>query len=173
MEWAIHPWETFLVTGDGGRQTQKLEIADPVVLGTSDIRCNSSSDLFLAQTDHLTWSLLIRLSVTISSIPIWQITSTHGYVFRFLGSILSCLSGKDPNAQEALHLVFIPEQEATEYYRLRLAACWTEAHRVLKDGGLLAFTFHHSEDAQWAVVLSSLFESGFILSRPILSPVTR
>lgn len=42
---------------------------------------------------------------------------------------------------------------------------------MLKVAGLLAFTFHHSEDAQWAVVLSSLFESGFILEQtyPIAS----
>ena len=31
-----------------------------------------------------------------------------------------------------------------------------------KDGGLLAFTFHHSEDSQWAIVLLSLFDAGFI-----------
>ena len=52
-----------------------------------------------------------------------------------------------------------------------LTACWAEACRVLKDGGLLAFTFHHSEDAQWAIVLESLFEAGFILEQtfPIAS----
>lgn len=65
----------------------------------------------------------------------------------------------------------LPEEEANDYYRVRLTACWTEAFRVLKDGGLLAFTFHHSEDSQWAVVLASLFESGFLLEQtyPIAS----
>ncbi len=52
-----------------------------------------------------------------------------------------------------------------------LTACWIEAHRVLKDGGLLAFTFHHSEDEQWAIVLLSLFDADFILEQtfPIAS----
>jgi putative DNA methylase len=42
---------------------------------------------------------------------------------------------------------------------------------VLKDGGLLAFTFHHSEDSQWAIVLESLFDAGFLLEQtfPIAS----
>ena len=42
---------------------------------------------------------------------------------------------------------------------------------MLKDGGLLAFTFHHSEESQWAIVLESLFEAGFILEQtfPIAS----
>ena len=78
---------------------------------------------------------------------------------------------KTPNAQEALAPRLLPEEQANEYYRVRLTACWAEAYRVLKDGGLLAFTFHHSEDSQWAIVLQSLFESGFFLEQtyPIAS----
>jgi hypothetical protein len=78
---------------------------------------------------------------------------------------------KTPNAQEALAPRLLPEEQANEYYRVRLTACWAEAYRVLKDGGLLAFTFHHSEDSQWALVLQSLFESGFFLEQtyPITS----
>jgi len=72
---------------------------------------------------------------------------------------------KTPNAQEALAPRLLPEDEANEHYKIRLSACWAEAHRVLKDGGLMAFTFHHSEDAQWAVVLESLFDAGFILEQ--------
>ena len=65
----------------------------------------------------------------------------------------------------------LPEDEANEYYKVRLTACWAEACRVLKDGGLLAFTFHHSEESQWAIVLESLFEAGFLLEQtfPIAS----
>lgn len=42
---------------------------------------------------------------------------------------------------------------------------------MLKDGGLLAFTFHHSDDSQWVIVLESLFEAGFFLEQayPITS----
>ena len=35
---------------------------------------------------------------------------------------------------------------------------------MLKAGGLLAFTFHHSEDAPWVDVLESLFNAGYILT---------
>lgn len=49
------------------------------------------------------------------------------------------------------------------FYRQILTASWKEAHRVLKSGGLLAFTFHHSEDAPWIDVLESLFDAGFYL----------
>ncbi|MDD3269497.1 MAG: hypothetical protein PHX14_09265, partial [Syntrophomonadaceae bacterium] len=56
----------------------------------------------------------------------------------------------------------LPEP-ATEFYEHSLTACWQEAYRVLKPGGMLAFTFHHSDPRQWEPVLHSLFEAGFVL----------
>lgn len=52
---------------------------------------------------------------------------------------------------------------ADQFYQQTLTACWQEVFRVLKPGGLLAFTFHHSEDEPWINVLESLFDAGFIL----------
>lgn len=46
----------------------------------------------------------------------------------------------------------------------RLAAVWREAHRVLKDDGLLAFTYHHSRSEGWRCVLQALMEAGFGIS---------
>ena len=61
------------------------------------------------------------------------------------------------------------------YYQRLLTACWAEAHRALKPGGMLAFTFHHSEDAPWVSVLESLFDAGFYLEAtyPIRSDETK
>jgi SAM-dependent methyltransferase len=74
----------------------------------------------------------------------------------------------DPNP------LYRPEP-ATEFYENTLTACWMEANRVLKPGGLLAFTFHHNDDRQWEAVLRSLFEAGFILvaTYPIRSDETK
>lgn len=46
----------------------------------------------------------------------------------------------------------------------RLAAVWREAHRVLKDDGLLVFTYHHSRPEGWRCVLKALMEAGFGIS---------
>lgn len=46
----------------------------------------------------------------------------------------------------------------------RLAAVWSESHRVLKDEGVLAFTYHHSRSEGWSSVLSALMKSGFRIS---------
>jgi putative DNA methylase len=43
----------------------------------------------------------------------------------------------------------------------RLASVWEETHRVLKDDGLLAFTYHHSRPEGWRCVLQALMQAGF------------
>ena len=43
----------------------------------------------------------------------------------------------------------------------RLGGVWAEAHRVLKDKGLLAFTYHHSRSEGWSSVLSAVMHAGF------------
>ena len=46
----------------------------------------------------------------------------------------------------------------------RLGAVWAEAHRVLKDQGVLAFTYHHSRAEGWSSVLKALMSSGFCIT---------
>lgn len=46
----------------------------------------------------------------------------------------------------------------------RLAAVWGEARRVLKDDGVLAFTYHHSRPEGWHSVLQAIMTSGFIIT---------
>ena len=43
----------------------------------------------------------------------------------------------------------------------RLLGVWAEAYRVLKDDGILAFTYHHSRREGWYAVLKALIASGF------------
>lgn len=66
-------------------------------------------------------------------------------------------------------------EDPDAFYQRLLTQCWKEAHRILKPGGMLAFTFHHSEDDPWVDVLESLFEAGFYLEQayPIRSDETK
>ena len=43
----------------------------------------------------------------------------------------------------------------------RLSSVWAEAHRVLVDDGVLAFTYHHSRNEGWYSVLHALMQAGF------------
>ncbi len=45
----------------------------------------------------------------------------------------------------------------------RLTAVWTECARVLKDDGLLVFTYHHSRAEGWSSILRALMNAGFVI----------
>jgi len=42
-----------------------------------------------------------------------------------------------------------------------LMQVFRESYRVLKDDGILAFTFHHAEDSAWQALLDAVLEAGF------------
>jgi putative DNA methylase len=70
---------------------------------------------------------------------------------------------------------FREPEDPDGFYQRLLTQCWREAHRVLKPSGILAFTFHHSEDEPWVAVLESLFDAGYYLEAtyPIRSDETK
>jgi len=80
-----------------------------------------------------------------------------------------------PKSMEAVSNKAREPEDPDGFYQRLLTACWREAYRVLKPGGVLAFTFHHSEDAPWVSVLESLFDAGFYLEAtyPIRSDETK
>jgi adenine-specific DNA methylase len=84
------------------------------------------------------------------------------------------LSGDDAIQERDPNPLYRPEP-ASDFYRQTLTACWAEAGRLLKAGGLMAFTFHHSADAPWVDVLEALFNAGYLLvaTYPIRSDETK
>jgi adenine-specific DNA methylase len=66
------------------------------------------------------------------------------------------LQEDDPNP-------FYRPEPSSYFYSQTLSACWAEAGRLLKDEGIMAFTFHHNEDYAWIDILKALFEAGYLL----------
>ncbi|MDD2316833.1 MAG: hypothetical protein PHD57_05745 [Desulfobacterales bacterium] len=84
------------------------------------------------------------------------------------------LSGDDALAEKEPNPLFRP-QPSSDFYCQTLSACWAEAGRRLKDGGIMAFTFHHNEDQAWIDILKALFDAGYVLvaTYPIRSDETK
>jgi len=171
LQWCRTPWEVAPPSYREETSESKVILEDGVLPG-ADLHCGSASDLavYISRSfdlvitdppfgDNIFYSDLSNFFYAWLRVPLRR---DHPDLFEPL---------QTPNAQEALAPRLLAEEEANNYYKVRLTACWAEAGRVLKDGGLLAFTFHHSEDAQWAIVLESLFDAGFLLEQtfPIAS----
>jgi SAM-dependent methyltransferase len=51
------------------------------------------------------------------------------------------------------------------FFRKGLLRSFQECHRVLKDDGVLVFTFHHEAPRAWAAVLDAVLQAGFDIRR--------
>lgn len=56
------------------------------------------------------------------------------------------------------------QNEDVALFSQRLTAVWREAARVLKDHGLLVFTYHHSRPEGWSSILEALLAAGFTIT---------
>ena len=55
------------------------------------------------------------------------------------------------------------QQSEADIFTNRLGAVWRECRRVLRDDGLLIFTYHHSRPEGWRCVLHALADAGFLI----------
>ena len=59
-------------------------------------------------------------------------------------------------------------------FALKLCAVFTECGRILKDDGLLVFTYHHSRKEGWSSLVSAIYGAGFTVvnAHPVRSEMT-
>ena len=185
LEWQQDPWELVSVADLAGVDTaladklkgksEKTRPQDPV-LRNGHISCRSSSDL--AKLDDSS------LDLVITDPPFGGLLHYAELADFFYVWLRLALKDEYPDIFAAEYTPKVLEavanrarhgEEADTFYQKLLTECWREAHRTLKPAGILAFTFHHSEDEPWVAVLESLFEAGFYLEAayPIRSDETK
>lgn len=162
-----------LGTALSGKST-KIVIGDKI--GPVDNYCSSSTDLSfysdksfdLVITDP-PFGGLLHYSELADFFYVWlRLVLKDFYPSQFTAEYT-------PKSLEAVANRAREPDDADAFYQRVLTQCWREAHRILKPGGLMAFTFHHSEDEPWVAVLESLFDAGFYLEAtyPIRSDETK
>ena len=182
--WASSPWETVansFLQRIGSHASQlcsgKSEKAfpnDPV--GRATISCGSSTELERIED--------MSVDLVITDPPFGSLIHYSDLADFFYAWLRLPLKEKYPDIFEAQHSPKSIEvvankglepEDADGFYQRLLTQCWSEAYRILKPGGILAFTFHHSEDDPWVAVLESLFDAGFYLEAtyPIRSDETK
>lgn len=183
-EWASSPWETVsaeylrrnmpsVADGITGK-SEKVFPGDPL-LG-AEAYCGSSTDLTQIAAASLDLVItdppfggLLHYSELSDFFYVWLRLALKGKYPAYFGAEYT------PKSLEAVANRAREPEDPDGFYQRLLTQCWREAHRVLKPSGILAFTFHHSEDEPWVAVLESLFDAGFYLEAtyPIRSDETK
>ncbi len=184
ITWRDSPWE--IVALDNLAKTnanlavqlsgksEKANPGDPI--GEADIFCGSSTDL--ARLPDASIDLVIT-DPPFGGLLHYSELSDFFYVWLrlVLKSKYPDIFGAEytPKAMEVVANRAREPEDADGFYQRLLTQCWREAHRILKPSGILAFTFHHSEDDPWVAVLESLFDAGYYLEAtyPIRSDETK
>ena len=75
---------------------------------------------------------------------------------------------KPTQASTTRHPSEVQDTDANRF-AAKLQAVFQECHRVLKDDGLLVFSYHHSRSDGWSALASAILDAGFVVvnSHPV------
>lgn len=185
-EWANNPWELVsnefigrinnAISSQLSGKSDKVKTGDKVLPAT--IRQGSSTDLDWVETSSID---LVITDPPFGGLLHYSELSDFFYAWLHLAlqerypQIYPPDKADTPKSLEAVANKAREPEDADGFYQRVLTQCWREAHRILKPGGIMAFTFHHSEDEPWVAVLEALFDAGFYLEAtyPIRSDETK
>ena len=179
LDWSSDPWD--LVYGKSidnvsiSSKTFKLRVGDSPIAPAS-LECCSASNC--SHLDSGSCDLVITDPPFGGLLHYSELSDFYYAWIRPLGKSVygDVFDPKyTPKVLEAVSNRARHPDDADGFYQKLLTGCWKEANRILKPGGILAFTFHHSEDKPWIAVLESLFQAGFYLEAayPIRSDETK
>jgi len=185
ISWSKKPWEAVSkvslsaqspqVAEEFSGKSEKVFCLDPLDR-EPPVECKSSTDLGeIADGDYdlvITdppFGGLLHYSELADFFYVWlRLVLKDKYPEKFS-------SEYTPKALECVANKARQPEDPNGFYKRLLTQCWSEANRILKNDGILAFTFHHSLDEPWVDVLESLFDADFYLEQtyPIRSDETK
>ena len=174
IDWSENPWELvskdYIINSvdsslkDGIKSKSMKVYPEDSLKKVDNLTCGSSSELTQLEDNYL--------DLIITDPPFGDNVQYAELADFFYVWLRLVLKNKYPNIYSAEYTPKTLEAVSNRarhsknpdgFYKKMLTECWKEANRTLKPAGILAFTFHHSEDEPWIAVLESLFEAGFYL----------
>jgi adenine-specific DNA methylase len=175
--YCLNPFERVLKKSDGKQLTMKKVFTHDRIeawlvdsfdqlrhgKGNALLRCQSSTDLsFLSDKS---------VDAVITDPPYFDNVVYSGVAdlfYSWLKGILSkdyeCFRKLQSPREEEIVVNPKVEVKSEKAYLEGLSQVFRECRRVLKDDGLLAFTFHHTKARAWFTVLKAVLDSGFSIT---------
>ena len=182
IEWGKNPYELVSpqsvsrVRSDGVEKSSSEKVFPGDAVVDVEVHQGSSTDLSQLESGSLDLVItdppfggLLHYSELSDFFYVWLRLALQNKYPAIFGSEYT------PKSLEAVANRAREPEDPDGFYQRLLTQCWREAHRLLKPGGILAFTFHHSADEPWVAVLESLFDAGYYLEAtyPIRSDETK
>ena len=153
VEYASNPTERYVLNGD---TTETEPFAKPI-----------GEDATVHQGDMRTLDTENEYDAVITDPPyydniIYSEVSDYFYVWQkiLLDDEYECFGyDKTPRAESIVTNPFYDKTEAD--FESELHEAFTVVHRALKEDGVLAFTYHHSDSESWGELLAALCDVGF------------
>lgn len=182
IEWGKNPYELVSpqsvsrVRSDGVEKSSSEKVFPGDAVVDVEVHQGSSTDLSQLESGSLDLVItdppfggLLHYSELSDFFYVWLRLALKNKYPAIFGSEYT------PKSLEAVANRAREPEDPDGFYQRLLTQCWREAHRLLKPGGILAFTFHHSAVEPWVAVLESLFDAGYYLEAtyPIRSDETK
>lgn len=182
IEWGKNPYELVSpqsvsrVRSDGVEKSSSEKVFPGDAVVDVEVHQGSSTDLSQLESGSLDLVItdppfggLLHYSELSDFFYVWLRLALKNKYPAIFGSEYT------PKSLEAVANRAREPEDPDGFYQRLLTQCWRETHRLLKPGGILAFTFHHSADEPWVAVLESLFDAGYYLEAtyPIRSDETK
>ena len=165
LDYAGNPFEQMLIDGVGKKSCQKVfGLSEPLSfdLANSYDSFLKGRKVYLSCGDSSVTDLAEKcVDAIITDPPFFDNVHYSQLADFFYVWQRHILGGTGSLVEQSTRSASEVQNADAHMFTDKLRAVWAEAHRVLKDQGILAFTYHHSRAEGWSSVLQALMSSGF------------
>jgi putative DNA methylase len=169
LEYKARPFELQVSRQDGKVEAEKrYGISRPIEIPVASNyqAFTAGNSAYLSAGDSATTDLPdASVDLVITDPPFFDnvhYSELADFFYVWLRSILEPNEATTPTTTRSAHEV---QSADAAVFVERLTAVFTECHRVLKDDGLLVFTYHHSRNEGWVALYKALRTAGFSITK--------
>lgn len=170
-EWCQYPSER-LIDDEGGKSVVHPPLDKPLrarfAQSWDDLVNNGANALVrCASSTHLEGIPDGSVDAVVTDPPYFDNVNYSELADFFYAWLRLALKGRYPEFEESTTrraeeaIVNLTQGKDAAFYSDVMTRVFTEANRVLKDDGVLAFTFHHADESAWVSVAEAIMGAGF------------